>query len=99
MSDVLRVDSGTIDVNRKPSAGVIPPRSASRIEFTPPLTDDEKPMLLTVTGTGTIDMKTTPETVILANLTDKHAPFLLMIVPQNPSLGAIFDFIRQRLGG
>lgn len=86
-------------MNHKPSAGVIPPRSEARIEFNPPLSDDEKPMLLTVTGSGTIDMKVTSEMVVLTNTTDKHAPFLLVIVPQKPSLGAIFDFIRQRLGG
>ncbi len=88
---------------RTPSTGVIPPRATVRIAYDPPLAADELPVLLGLAGKTTIHMDITPVTIMLSNLTGNHTPFLLAIVPQNPAVGAglaaIFDAIRQRIGG
>ena len=87
-------------MKHKPTAGVIPPRSAVRVLYDPPLEPDEHAMLFTASLTGSIVLEESAAAVMLSNTTDKHTPFLLIVVSQNPpSIGAIFDFIKQRLGG
>lgn len=87
-------------MKHRPSAGVIPPRAAARILFDPPIEGDESPMLLTpVRGYEVIVMEISPSAITLTNKTDQHVPFVLVVVPQNPNLGAIFEFIKQRLKG
>lgn len=87
-------------MSHKPQVGVLPPGASVRIDFVPPLTDIEQPMLLTVSGTNSIVMTLEErDHLYLTNQTRKHAPFILLVIPQNPSLNVLFDLLRQRMGG
>lgn len=87
-------------MSHKPQAGVLPPGASVRIDFSPPLTETEQPMLLTVSG-GTSVVLTFEERdhLYLTNSTRKHAPFILLVIPQNPPLNLLFELLRQRMGG
>jgi hypothetical protein len=88
---------------RAPAFGVIPPNAAARINYNPELASDELPILLGLAGKTTISIETSPGAVILTNLTASAAPFMLVIVPQNPKIGvtlaSIFEALRERIGG
>lgn len=88
-------------MTHKPVAGLLTPRGSTRVEFARPLTDSEQPMILTVNGSGAVVYMLGPERdhMVLTNQTDKHAPFVLLIIPQNPPLNIILEALRQRMGG
>lgn len=92
---------------RIPMPGILPPRATVKVAPSPPISDLEK---ATVVCPGRKRPEGTPPpvtctpgdggTVVLENVTDTYAPYILMVVERNAheTAGKIYQAARERFG-
>lgn len=87
---------------RTPIPGVLPPLIAARLTPSPPITPAETALLFSRNGEAeqkAIKLQPDGDSVILTNLTDTYAPYLLVIIDReaHTTWGRLYQHVRSYL--
>lgn len=81
---------------RNPIPGLLPPGVGIRLTPAPPIAENEVPLLFSRGGNLAVSMTQDAGAVVLQNLTDKHTPYVLVVMERDAhtTMGYITERIR-----